>query len=35
MLRFADEQMNVLRHDHISDHHELVTLARLLKDEQK
>jgi hypothetical protein len=34
-LRFADEKMNVLRHNHISDHDKLVTTSDLVKDFQQ
>ena len=35
MLRFANQQMNVLRHDHIADHHEAIPLPDLFQDLQK
>ena len=35
LFRFADQQVKVLRHDHVSDDHKLVTLAGVLQDFQE
>jgi len=35
LLRFAEQQMNVLRHDHVTDHDQYVALADLFQDFQK
>lgn len=34
-LRFADQEMDVLRHDHVTHDYELIPLARLFEDSQK
>jgi hypothetical protein len=34
-FRLAEQQMNVLRHDHITDYHEAITLPYLFKDKKK
>ena len=35
LLRFADQQMNVLRHDYIADHDEAIALPNLFEDAQE
>jgi hypothetical protein len=34
-LRFADQQMNVLGHDHIADHYEAIALAYFFQNAEK
>ena len=35
LLRFAEEQMNVLRHDHITHHHKLIPATNALQNRQE
>jgi len=35
LLRFADQQMKVLGHDNVSQHHETTALARFFQDAQE
>jgi hypothetical protein len=35
LIRFADQKMNVLGHNHVSDNHELIATAHLLQHGQE